>query len=98
MRITEFAVTPVSIPLLANFAISGTDHETADNVLCQIDCEAGTTNHQHPSPIIGFGEAAPLPKLTYDTQATAEAALREMLPEKIAEEATSPIPATETIR
>ncbi len=65
--ICALEISPLNIPLLEPFGISGGSHVVASNVLVRIELKGGA---------VGLGEAAPLPPYNGETQADAMRALQ----------------------
>ena len=68
-QIVDIVATPLDIPLIEPFAIAGGSQPLAQNVLVELRLADGTR---------GFGEAAPFPAVTGETQDSTIAALREL--------------------
>lgn len=71
MRITSLTAEPFDLPLKEPFIIATGRKDAANNVLVRVQLEDGT---------VGFGEVAPSPYTTGDTQATAIAAINHLRP------------------
>jgi L-Ala-D/L-Glu epimerase len=69
--IASYRIIPVDVVLLANFAIAGSDHSRAHNVIVLLTDSEGRT---------GIGEAAPFPILTGDDHHIARSALETLAP------------------
>jgi L-alanine-DL-glutamate epimerase-like enolase superfamily enzyme len=66
--VRSLEVSPLNLPLLVPFGISGGAQAVANNVLIRLELASGA---------IGYGEAAPLPPYNGETQADALAALQQ---------------------
>ncbi len=69
MRITKLSAEPFDLPLIEPFIIATGRKDAANNVLVRVELEDGT---------VGFGEVAPSPYTTGDTQATSISAINHL--------------------
>jgi o-succinylbenzoate synthase len=78
LRIESVTIEPLNVPLAEDFEISQGKLTLAENLLVRLQLAAGVT---------GFGEIAPFPGLTHETQAGSQAATRALIASLVGESA-----------